>query len=119
LFFLPDVEKTEMKPMPLIIVFLLSFALLIQNTCPFGAAGKTAVSSLGRDCPLKHRVVVSDCVQKNLAPVFSTDQFPPYVFEAPEAIPAFQTAPCPSWKMVRANGYEDALPDELLRPPRV
>jgi hypothetical protein len=107
-----------MKSRPLFLAFLLSFALLIQNTCPFGAAGKTAVSSLGKDCSLKHSIVFSLHAQKNLAPDFSTNHLPQFVFETPEAMPSLQAAPYISEKPVRAKVYKDALPDELLRPPR-
>ena len=33
------------------IIFLLAFALLIQNTCPHGFAGKTAVARACTNCP--------------------------------------------------------------------
>jgi len=108
-----------MKSKPWLIIFLLSFALLIQNTCPFGAAGKSAVASSScRDCPLKHRIVVSQDGQNKLLSAVADAHFPHYIFDVPETITSFQISPITSEGPVLANDYKDALPDELLRPPR-
>jgi hypothetical protein len=107
-----------MSPKPWFIIFLLSFALLIQNTCPFGAAGKTAVASAScGDCPLKH-VVVSQDGQKILVSDSSSIHFPLYVFAVSKTIHTLQLSPVSSARAVLADRYKDALPDELLRPPR-
>jgi hypothetical protein len=106
----------KLKPWP--IIFFLSIALFIQNTCPFGAAGKTALSSLGKDCPLKHSMVVSNDMQKNLVQDSSTAHFPQFIFNVPLSIHYPQTASVIAERPMRAHGYKDALPDELLRPPR-
>jgi hypothetical protein len=108
-----------MKPKPWFIILLLSFALLIQNTCPFGAAGKTAVaSSTCKDCPLKHRIIIPQDGQKKLLSDFSSIHFPHYIFEVPKTTLSFHIEPITSEGPILANDYRDALPDELLRPPR-
>ena len=107
-----------MKFKPWVIIFLLSFALLLQNTCPFGAAGKSSVASAScKDCPFKHRVVAQDGQQK-LVSDYSSIHFPHYIFEVPETAPSFQITPIKSEDPVLASDYRDALPDELLRPPQ-
>jgi hypothetical protein len=63
-------------------------------------------------------MVVSHDLQKNLASDSSNVHFPHFIFETPETVHSFQAAPIPSERPIRVNGYEDALPDELLRPPQ-
>lgn len=100
------------------IIFILAFALLIQNTCPFGAAGKSSVAAACAHCPLKHNLLVSLDGHENLVTDFSRVHFPLYVFKVPKTIHTFQLAPIISARPVLADSYKDALPDELLRPPR-
>jgi hypothetical protein len=100
------------------IIFILAFALLVQNTCPFGAAGMSTVTSPCKHCPLKHSFVVSSSHQKNLVADSSSAHFPLYVFAVPKTIHTFQLEPITSTQPVLANGYKDALPYELLRPPQ-
>jgi len=100
------------------IIFLLAIALLIQNTCPFGAAGKSTVAASCEHCPLKHGSSVSVDGQKNLVSGFSSVHFPLYVFAVPKTIHTFQLEPVTSARPVLADSYKDPLPDELLRPPR-
>lgn len=100
------------------IIFILAFALLIQNTCPFGAAGKSAVTASCKNCPLKHSFVVSLDGQKVLVSDSSSIHFPLYVFAVPKTVHTLQLAPVMSARPVLADQYKDALPDELLRPPQ-
>ena len=100
------------------IMFILAFALLIQNTCPFGAAGKSAVASCCENCPLQHSFVVSLDGQKHLVSDSSSIHFPLYVFAVPKAVHTFRLDPIKSGRQVFADQYQDALPDELLRPPQ-
>jgi hypothetical protein len=108
-----------MKPKLRSIIFLLAFALLIQNTCPLGAAGKSAVTALCKNCPLKHGFIVPTNGQKTLVTEFSSIHFPMYVFAIPKMLHTFQFEPITSAGEVLAKSYRDALPEELLRPPRV
>lgn len=98
-------------------MFLLVFALLIQNTCPHGFAGKTSLASTCGHCPVKHHVTALQEAQDE-ALTASSVHFPLYVFEAPKIIFTFRFDPIKSARPVLANGYANALPDELLRPPR-
>lgn len=101
------------------IIFLLAFALLIQNTCPHGFAGKTAVAPRAcTNCPMKHHLMAPPDGQDKIVSGASTVHFPLYVFEAPKTVHTFQLEPIKSARPVLANGYKNALPDGLLRPPR-
>ncbi len=100
------------------IIFIISFALLIQNTCPVGAAGKTSLASLCQNCPLKHSIVVSPVDQKELVSNTSSMPFPIHVFSVPETLHALQHEPMTSLKQILHNGHGDDLPHEILRPPR-
>jgi hypothetical protein len=108
-----------MKPKLRSIIFLLAFALLIQNTCPMGAAGKSAVTASCKNCLLKHILSVPTNGQENLVTDPSSIHFPMYVFAVPKTIHTFQFQPYTSAGAVLAKSYRDALPEELLRPPRV
>lgn len=108
-----------MKPKLRSIIFLLAFALLIQNTCPMGAAGKSAVTALCKNCPLKYSLSVPINGQKNLVTDSSSVHFPMFVFAVPKILHTFQFEPRTSTRAVLAKSYRDALPEELLRPPRV
>ncbi len=108
-----------MKPKLRSIIFLLAFALLIQNTCPMGAAGKSAVTASCKNCPLKHSLNVPTNGQKNIVIDSSSIHFPMYVFAVPKMVRTFQFEPINSARAVLAKSYRDALPEELLRPPRV
>ncbi len=99
------------------IIFILAFALLIQNTCPFGAAGKSTVTSSCGHCPLHYgHVIVSDG-QKNFVSAVTPVHFPLYVFSVPKTIHAFRLDPIHSVQPAIADNYKNFSPDELLRPP--
>ena len=99
------------------VIFLLAFALLIQNTCPHGFAGKTSLAPSCSNCPLKKcRITTSG--QKNIASDSSSVHFPLYVFAVPKTTRTFQLEPIKAVRAIIADCYTDALPDELLRPPR-
>jgi hypothetical protein len=108
-----------MKPKLRSIIFLLALALLIQNTCPMGAAGKSAVFASCRNCLMKHSISVPTNGQNNLVTDFSSIHFPMFVFAVPKMLHTFQFEPITSAGAVLAKSYRDVLPDELLRPPRV
>jgi hypothetical protein len=100
------------------IILLLAFALLIQNTCPFGAAGKSTVARACGHCQMKHSVKASPAGQKQLTSDSSSVHFPLYVFAVPKTVHTFQLNPVKSARLILADFYQDALPDDLLRPPR-
>lgn len=99
------------------IIFLLTVALLIQNTCPLGAAGKTSLASSCTNCPLKHTSIASFGGQKEIVKELSI-HFPLFVFAVPKTVHTFQLESITSKRPALANSYEDALPQELLRPPK-
>jgi hypothetical protein len=99
------------------IIFLLVFALLVQNTCPLGAAGKTSVATSCHDCPSKLSITVSPDGQSLLSDS-SSIHFPLYVFAVPKTIHTFQLELLKIARPVLADRYQNALPDLLLRPPR-
>jgi hypothetical protein len=100
------------------IIFLLAFALLIQNTCPFGAAGKSSAANACGHCQMKHSIVASPASQTQLVSDSSSIHFPLYVFAVPKTIHTFRLNSIKSARPVLTDFYQDALPDELLRPPR-
>jgi hypothetical protein len=100
------------------IIFLLTLALLVQNTCPHGFAGKTSVARTCANCPMKHHFTAPPEAQGKVLSGASSVHFPLYVLEAPKMIFTFRLYPIKSARPVLANGYTDVLPDELLRPPR-
>ena len=99
------------------IIFLLVFTLLIQNTCPLGAAGKTKVAASCHNCPSKLSVSVSPDGQ-GLVSGSSSIHFPLYVFAVAKTIHTFQLELLKTTRPILAGCYKDALPDLLLRPPR-
>jgi hypothetical protein len=100
------------------IMFLLAFALLIQNTCPHGFAGKTSLASACANCPMKHNLTKPQDGGQRIISDVSPVHFPLYVFEVPKTIHTFRLEPIKSVRPLLADSYKDALPDELLRPPR-
>ena len=100
------------------IIFLLAFALVIQNTCPFAAAGKTTLASSCEHCYLKHNMVVFPDGQSKLISDSSSIHFPIYIFAVPKTIHTFRLALINSPQSSLVEMYVDALSDDFLRPPR-
>ncbi len=107
-----------MKQFFTILVALLSISLVVQNTCPFGKAGKTAVGPACGHCPLhKLQCAASADNATHVLPRMSA-QFPLFVFtpeqREPLALPALlDRLPAPA-----ATSYTDAVAKGPLRPPR-
>ncbi len=100
------------------IIFILAFALLIQNTCPHGFAGKSSVAATCKNCPMKKQHDMSPDVQKKISSARSQNHFPLFVFAVPKTIHTFQLSPIETARPVLIDRYKDALPDEFLRPPQ-
>jgi len=100
------------------IIALLAFALLVQNTCPFDVAGKSTVAAHCEQCPMKQHSIVSMDRQQNIVSDPSPIHFPLYVFSLPKTLRTLQLEPIQTVRPVLADSYKDALPVELLRPPR-
>jgi hypothetical protein len=99
------------------VILLLAFALLIQNTCPRGYAGKSTVIKGCNHCSLK-QLHASPGHQKKISSSPSPVHHPLYVFSVPKTIHTLQLDLITSVRPVIADRYTDALPAELLRPPR-
>ena len=103
------------------IIVLLVFALLLQNTCLHGYAGKTSfTSSTDRctQCPSKTGKVTSSDVAKVLSSDSITIYFPMYIFTLPVMSYNVQLQRHRNPEPALVNSYKDAMPDELLKPPR-
>jgi hypothetical protein len=100
------------------IIFLLALALLIQNTCPIGAAGKSSVVPTCPKCPLMHNATASSGQEHKLVADLFSSHFPMFVFSMPKTSPVFRLALIKTSRTLLTSGYKNALPDELLRPPQ-
>jgi hypothetical protein len=100
------------------VIIILAFALLIQNTCPHGFAGKTSVVPTCNHCTLKQHHSPSPDGMEKITSGSSSTHFPLFVFAVPKTIHTLQPSPVKSARLILADRYKDALPDELLRPPQ-
>ncbi len=93
-------------------------ALLIQNTCPHGFAGKSSVASTCSHCPMKqeHKKVFEGTAFSSITK--APAHLPMYVLDTPNTKPAFQLAALATSQPVMPNTYKNAAPDELFQPPR-
>jgi hypothetical protein len=99
-------------------MFLLVFALLIQNTCPHGFAGKTGLASTCGHCPLKKCFAATPPGQNDIVSHSPSAHFPLFVFALPKTVHTFHLQPISFSRPILADSYRNALPDELLRLPR-
>ena len=101
-----------------IVLFLLIFALLVQNTCPQGFAGKSAVAASCSHCPQKqmHKPATEGDTLSSIS--HAPAHLPMYVLDIPNTQPTFRLIMTASSQPVIPNIYTNTAPDELLRPPR-
>ena len=103
-----------------VILFLLIFALLIQNTCLHGFAGKSTVASTCSHCPQKqanHPAPERDVIKVSISS-HSTAHLPMFVLDIQNTQPIFRLAAIAIPQPVIPNTYKNTAPDELLHPPR-
>jgi hypothetical protein len=104
------------------IIFLLVFGLLVQNTCRHGFAGKTALSRTCGHCPMSHDTApAKDGSQTGLKSIVShsnPDHPPMFVFSLPMPTRVADPTTIESTVTLLEDDYQDALPDEILKPPR-
>ena len=82
-------------------------------------AGKSTVAASCSHCPQKQMLKEPSPDDGQLRIVSSQAQpFPLYVLAMPHVHPAFQLTPIATPQPSIPNSYKDALPEELLRPPR-
>jgi len=101
-----------------ILLFLLIFALLVQNTCPHGFAGKSTVASTCSHCPQKqtHKSATEGDRVSSIS--HAPAHLPMYVLDIPDTQPTFRLLMTASSPPVIPNIYTNTAPDELLHPPR-
>ncbi len=100
------------------IIFVLAFALLLQNTCPHGFAGKTSVVKSCGNCSMKQVHSLSPDGQNKISSASSISHPPLFIFAVPKTIPTFELYPVKNARLLLDDTYVDALPDGLLRPPQ-
>jgi len=101
-----------------IIILLLMFTLLIQNTCPHGFAGKSSVTASCSQCPYKQTHAPAT-EGKALGSISNASaHLPMFVLDVPITKPIFRLTPIASPQPVIPNTYKNTAPDELLHPPR-
>ena len=110
--------NAPMKYRVSMILFLLIVALLVQNTCPQGFAGKSTVAASCSHCPQKHthRLATEGNTLSSISP--APAHLPMYVLDVPSTRPIFRLVAAASPQPVIPNTYKNTAPDELLHPPR-
>jgi hypothetical protein len=83
-----------------------------------GAAGKSSVAQACSQCPMTHKVSVPSDHALKLVSDLSSIHYPMFVFSVSKTIHVFQLALIKTTRDILPNGYQDVLPDELLRPPQ-
>ena len=104
------------------VIFLISFAIIIQNTCPYGWAAKTAFlspyTSHCSHCPVKedHQPAKSDTrndVKKDLSNINHL-----FVIHIGKFDSSFQILfPIDHAPAIKSDNFKDIYLDPLLRPP--
>ena len=101
-----------------LLVFLLAIALLIQNTCPHGYAGKSTVASACSHCPQKqvHKKVPEGTALSGVSQ--APAHLPLFVLDIRTTRPVFRLAAVAIPQPVIRNPCKNTASDELLQPPR-
>lgn len=101
------------------IIALIILTIVVQNTCPYGYAAKTAIAaSLEHHCPLKDSASPEDG-GKNSVTKNPRDINQPFVIAAAPAADTgrvFDTVMEPG--IIRPAGFKDIFADPPLRPPK-
>ena len=107
-----------MKRIVSILIVVLSLSLAVQNTCPFGKAGKTSVGPACGHCPLHqvHRSASFDG-RPDLLP-HSPVPFPAFILALEQHERPAVPAPLSPSPLRPELPYTDAVTDEPLHPPR-
>ncbi|MDH4163918.1 MAG: hypothetical protein OEW15_14700 [Nitrospirota bacterium] len=107
-----------MKRVLLFIACCLALSLMLQNTCPFGAAGKSSVVSKCEGCPLRrlcHRPVPT--APGPMLSGSTTHRFPQFLFTAARLCPGIQVSAVKALASFLAVHFAEAHPAEILKPP--
>lgn len=101
-----------------VIIVLLGVSLLIQNTCPRGAAGKSMVAASLHPCSLKFQSAPDPYGGPAIARPHSPSHYPLYVLSVSPPVHTVRPALVETASSALAERYADALSRELLRPPQ-
>ncbi len=102
----------------IIILLPLIFALLIQNTCPHGFAGKSTVARTCSHCPHKKEQKAASGGIAFGSITKTPAHLPMFVLDVLNTQPTFRLAAMAIQQQVIPNSYTNTAPDELLQPPR-
>ena len=111
-----------MRRQTYIILSFLILALLIQNTCPQGSAGKSTVAASSASCSHCPNKQIHEPVTQGVKlsiKAHPSAHIPMYVLNIQTTKPTFQLAAILSPQPIITNAYKNAAPDELLHPPSV
>jgi len=101
-----------------LIVCCLVLSLVIQNTCPFGAAGKSSVVPKCGHCPLMRQCATAPEGQATWSPGSTPSHFPLFLFTAVRLDHTFQVGVASGSMPLLVIHYKEAFPAELLIPPK-
>ena len=100
-------------------LFLLAFSLVLQNTCPYGFAAKTAFAApQAHDCPFKksHHAPQKDRDSVDDNPV--KPLYPAFVFSIPDTqVAALCYQMKPEYAALSSDNYKDPFKEPLIKPP--
>ena len=102
-----------------LLLFLLAFSLVLQNTCPYGFAAKTAFAAPHtHDCPLKkdHHSPSKegDSVDGNSGKVL----FPAFVFSVPDVQTVILCSQVDvDYTPLSSDNYKDPFKEPSAKPP--
>ncbi len=107
-----------MRCAPLLIVCCLVLSLLIQNTCPFGAAGKSSVMPKCDHCPLMRQCQRAAPAERMAwASDANPSHFPLFLFTTANLDHSIQVDARTTRAPFLTVHYTGAYPAELLKPP--
>ncbi len=98
------------------LLLLLSFSLILQNTCPYGFAAKTAFAApLTHQCPFHHYPHKGQgAVDDNSIKVI----YPAFVMVAPFVQPSVQPFHvCTDYFLYSSDRYTNPFKEPLIKPP--
>jgi hypothetical protein len=102
----------------LLIVCCLVLSLVIQNSCPFGAAGKSSVApECGQNCPLMRQCSSAPIGQTAWTPDKTPNHFPLFLFTAMKPGHSFRADMLAGEPPFPSIHYIQAFPNQLLKPP--
>lgn len=102
-----------------VLIVLIAFAIAVQNTCPYGYAGKTSVAAPHvHNCPLKDHQPATPDGQKRVDKDFR-DLNHPFVLVSAPADGAFETfAAVRETDIIKSPEHKDIFLNPPHRPPK-